>query len=133
MTGVSRRSLMAGSAAGLAATTVALEASAAVATGPSFTSSDALYARSRFAPLRGKGFSLVRNGKGTPVVLREVADIDGAPARADNAFRLTFSCRGAAPEQATYSLRRSGFAPTSLFVVPDAARGGVTAIINATR
>ena len=133
MTGMSRRSLIGAGAAGLAAVAVGVELPQAVAADPTFTARAALYARSRFTPLRGKGFSLVRDGKGMPVVLRQVADIAGAPAGAEEAFRLTFSCRGAVPEQATYSLRRSGFTATSVFLVPDEARGGVTAIINSAR
>ncbi|MEZ0578982.1 hypothetical protein [Nocardioides sp. MH1] len=140
-TDVSRRSVIGVGAAGLAASAVGIEipqATAAptapkVAADPTFTANAALYTRSRYTPLKRKGFSLVRGGKGTPVVLREVADIDGAAAGAEDAFRLTFTCKGTPPEQATYSLRRSGFAPTSVFVVPDAERGGVTAIINSAR
>ncbi|KAA1417777.1 hypothetical protein F0U44_15920 [Nocardioides humilatus] len=149
-TDVSRRSVIGAGAAGIAATAVGIEipqasaapttakASAApttakAAAAPSFTSSAALYGRSRYAPLRRKGFSLVRGGKGTPVVLREIADIDGAAAGAEEAFRLTFTAKGAPPAQGTYSLRRSGFTPTSLFIAPDPERGGVTAIINSSR
>lgn len=140
MTDVSRRSVIGAGAAGLAAATVGIEIPAAMGApttpkvaDPSFTASAALYVRSRYTPLRRKGFSLVRAGKGTPVVLKEIADIDGAKAGSEDAFRLTFTCKGAPPEQATYSLRRSGFAATSVFVVPDPERGGVTAIINSAR
>lgn len=132
MTGMSRRSLIGAGAAGLAVTAVGFRPPAAAAD-PAFTAKAALYVRSRFAPLRGKGFSLVRDGKGTAVVLRQVADIAGARAGAEEAFRLTFSAKGAPPAQGTYSLRRSGFTATSVFVVPDAERGGVTAIINSAR
>src|SRR5690349_19014225 len=137
---VSRRSVIGVGAAGLAVTAVGVEipqATGAPATpsivDPSFTANAALYLRSRYTPLKRKGFSLVRGGKGTPAVLREIADIDGARAGAEEAFRLTFSVKGALPAQGTYSLRRSGFSPTSVFVVPDPERGGVTAIVNSAR
>jgi hypothetical protein len=140
-TEVSRRSVIGVGAAGLAATAVGIEIPQATAAptapkgaaAPTFTANAALYTRSRFTPLKRKGFSLVLGGRGIPVVLREIADIDGARAGAEEAFRLTFSAKGAPPAQGTYSLRRSGFAATSVFVVPDPERGGVTAIINSAR
>ena len=134
MTDISRRQVI--GAGAVVITTGALGvglpvagAPGARAAGPSYTTAESLYQRPRFSALRGKGFSLVRGGVGVPVVLREVADLEGAPAGAADRFRLFLSCRGAVPEQGTYSLRRSGFAATSLFVVPDAGRQGVTAVV----
>jgi hypothetical protein len=141
ITDVSRRSMIGAGAAGLAVAAVGIEipqamgapAAPKIAADPSFTANAALYLRSRYTPLQRKGFSLVRAGKGTPVVLREIADIEGARAGAADAFRLTFTAKGVPPAQGTYSLRRAGFAATSLFIVPDPERGGVTAIINSSR
>ncbi|KAA1426179.1 DUF6916 family protein [Nocardioides antri] len=135
MTDVSRRSVLGIGAAGLAASALGIVGPIAGAPGaqaadPSYTSAASLYLRPRFASLRGKGFSLVRSGVGVPVVLRQVADLAGAPAGATDQFRLTFSTRGAVPEQGTYSLRRAGFTPTSLFVVPGADGTTLTAVIN---
>lgn len=138
MTDVSRRALIGAGAVALGAIggvvgPVGVAPGSARAADPTYTSAGSLYRRPRFEALSGKGFSLVRGGIRTPVTLREVADLDGAPTDAAAQFRLTFTCRGAVPEQGTYSLRRIGFAATSLFLVPDPVRRGMTAVINSAR
>lgn len=133
MTDVSRRSVIGVGVTGVALGTVGGVTgplAVAQAADPSYTSAASLYRRPRFAELRGKGFSLVRGGAGIPVTLRAVADLAGAPAGAADRFRLTFTTRGAMPGQGTYSLRRAGFAATSLFVVPGADGTTLTAVVN---
>lgn len=138
MTEVSRRSMLGVGAAALAASAFGVGAPAlapqtARAAGPTYSADAGLYRRDRFVALDGKRFSLTGGGKGYPMTLVEVADLDGAPGGAPDQFRLTLTARGAVPDQGTYTLRRPGFDATSLFVVSDPTRGGVTAIVNSTR
>ncbi len=138
MTDISRRSVIGAGAAAIAAGALGVggplaDAGAVASADPTYTSGAALYRRPRFAALRGKRFSITGGGKGFPVTLVEVADLDGAPAGAAEQFRLALAARSAVPAQGTYTLRRAGFTATSLFLVPDPAGGGLTAIINSAR
>ena len=73
-----------------------------------------LYTRSRFAALLDQTFQL----GGVAVTLAAVTDLAGAPAGAEGSFGLTFRAAAAGPPQGSYLLRRTGFTPTTLFVVP---------------
>jgi hypothetical protein len=124
MTDFSRRNVIGAGAAAIAAGALgvgvpAVVPGAALAAGPTYTTAESLYRRSRFASLRGKGFALVGDGTRTRVRLAGIADLPEEAAGSETSFRLTFTCKAAGPPQGTYTLRRDGFARTSMFVVPD--------------
>jgi len=142
MTDVSRRSVIGVGAAGLAvgATGVTLP-SAVAGTGPvaqaadpSFTDTASLYRRPRFVALKGRYFALVGGGTRVTVRLTRIGDLAAEVAGSPTNFRLTFTTSAVGPKQGTYTLRRTGFESTSLFVVPDdASRRSYTAVVNGTR
>ena len=124
MTDISRRGLLGAGAFGLVLGPVVSVPVAAAATRD-------LYVRSRFTPLLNKGFTLNAKTGIWRVTLTEVADLAHPASGARHCFALTFRCRGVGPTQGSYSLRRSGFTSTTLFVVPsDAARRTYQAVIN---
>jgi hypothetical protein len=88
-----------------------------------------LYSRKRFAALRGRKFRLVGPAGSTPVRLVRIADLVATPHGDDHRFALHFGASKGGPEQGTYTLRRRGFAPTTLFVVPDAHRRTYEAVV----
>lgn len=135
MTDVSRRRVIGAGAAAVAAGAIGVSGpvGTAHAADATYTTAESLYRRSRFSALKGKGFSITRNGVGTPVKLAEVADLAAAPAGAADRFRLTFTVTGALPAQGTYTVRRPGFAATSVFLVPEGARKAMTAIVDTSR
>jgi hypothetical protein len=138
MTDLSRRRVIGAGAAAIAAGALGvgvpfIGAPGARAADATYTSAESLYRRSRFAPLRGKGFSVTRNGTGTPVTLAEVADLANGRAGSQEQFRLTFTVKGTLPGQGTYTVRRPGFAATSIFLVPESGRKALTAIVDTTR
>ena len=141
MADISRRHLIEAGAAAIAAGALGVGApvvgapAVAQAADPTYTAYASLYTRRRFALKQGKGFSICRNRTGTPVVLTEVADLPGGKPGSPTRFRLTFRVRGTEPlpPQATYTLRRRNFAPTSLFLVPTPGRRSMTAIIDSGR
>lgn len=136
MTDVSRRSVIAAGAGAIAAGALgvgvpAVAPATARAADPTYTSAESLYRRSRFASQRGKGFAMFGGGTRVRVRLTEVADLPEEAAGSETSFRLTFTCRTAGPEQGTYTLRRDGFAKTSMFVVPDdTGRRSYTAVVH---
>lgn len=137
MTDVSRRSLIGAGAAALAAGALGVGGpvvgapGAAHAADPTYTSAESLYRRSRYVAQRGRGFRLAGGGTKVRVRLAEVADLSGEATGSETSFRLRFTCRTAGPPQGTYTLRRDGFAKTSMFVVPDdASRRSYTAIVH---
>jgi hypothetical protein len=138
MTDVSRRTVIGAGAAALAAGALGVGVPIAGAPGahaadPTYTSATNLYRRSRFAALKGKGFALIGGGTRIRVRLKQVADLPDGPAGSETSFRLMFTSRSAGPAQGTYTLRRDGFAKTSLFLVPGEDRRTYTAVINSAR
>ena len=123
MTTTSRRSLLrAGTLGAILATLVPARYAAATTN---------LYSRSRFRKLKGTTFTLRSTTASWSVTLAGVSDLPGAPSGADNAFGLTFRSARGGPPQGTYTLVRSGFTATTLFVVPsDAARLTLQAVVN---
>jgi hypothetical protein len=141
MTDVSRRRVIGGGAAAVTVGVLGLGGTVVGAPGvahaadPTYTSADSLYRRPRFSSLRGKYFGLSAGGTRLTVRLVEVADLPGETAGSATNFRLRFTCGTAGPRsQGTYTLRRSGFTTTSLFLVPeDGSRRAYTAIVNSAR
>lgn len=118
MTTTTRRSLLVATAVGaaLAPVLVAPDVYAAA------TTRRDLYARKRFTALRRKPFRLEADGRHWRVRLVAVGDLPGCPRRAPHAFSLTFRAGAVGPGQGSYVLRRPGFKPTTLFVVPSDRR-----------
>jgi hypothetical protein len=126
MTDISRRGLIGAGAFGLVLGPVVSGPGAVAA-----TRAQDLYVRSRFTPLLGKAFTLNAKTGIWRVTLSEVADLAHPASGPRRCFALTFRCRGVGPTQGSYSLRRSGFTSTTLFVVPsDAGRRTYQAVIN---
>lgn len=124
MTDISRRGLLGAGAFGLVLGPVVSGPVAAAAT-------QDLYVRSRFTPLLNKAFTLNAKSGIWRVTLTEIADLAHPASGARHCFSLSFRCSGAGPTQGSYSLRRSGFTSTTLFVVPsDAGRRTYQAVIN---
>jgi hypothetical protein len=144
-TGVRRRSVLAGAATGLLAGALGsvvgvagrAEAAAArvpvLARAPRFTTGAALYRRSRFTRLRHKGFQLRKGRIRHSVVLAAVRDLPHAPAGDQTAYELVFRARSGAVPEGTYEVRRPGFRPTSLFLVPDPGGRTARAVVNRRR
>jgi hypothetical protein len=126
MTELSRRAMLGVSAAGAAVLAVGpvAEASAAPAVKD-------LYTRARFTRLRGRTF-LLTNGAGSwRVKLTHVNDLPHAARGEQRSFALTLRRATPGPTQGTYTLRRPGFSPTLLFVVPsDARRRTYEVVVN---
>ncbi|MCW2738048.1 twin-arginine translocation signal domain-containing protein [Nocardioides sp.] len=126
MTDLSRRTVLGASAAGaavLAAGPVA-EASAAPA-------AKDLYTRRRFTRLRGRTFLLTSPAGSWRVKLTNVNDLTHAARGEQHSFALTFRRATPGPPQGTYTLRRPGFSPTVLFVVPsDRRRRTYEVVVN---
>lgn len=140
MTDLSRRSVIGAGAAALAAGTLGVGVpvvgapALAGAAEPTYTSAENLYRRSRFATLRRKWFGLSGGGTRIAVQLSSVGDLPGEAAGAERRFQMTFTCRSAGPPQGTYTLRRSGFTATSIFLVPhDDSRRSYTAVVHSAR
>jgi hypothetical protein len=125
MTETSRRALLRASAAGAVVVPFASVATAVAA--PATT----LYARARFARQRKRGFSVVTRTGRWRMTLTQVEDLHGAARLDAHRFALTFRCMTEGPPQGTYTFRRPGFTPTTLFVVPsDSSRRTYQAIVN---
>jgi len=126
MTSTTRRTLLTATAIGgvLGPVLVSPEVHAA-----STTRRD-LYSRTRFSGLRRKTFRLEGAGRHWRVRLTKVANLPGCKKRDPHAFSLTFRSGARGPEQGSYVLRRAGFRPTTLFVVPsDPSRRTYEAVI----
>jgi hypothetical protein len=114
MTSTTRRALLGASALGvlLAPVLLAPEVYAAA------TTRRDLYTRSRFSAMRHKTFRLEGPTRRWRVRLTAVRNLPNCAKRDPHAFSLTFRAGAAGPEQGSYLLRRPGFKPTTLFVVP---------------
>lgn len=127
MNTTSRRSLLVSGIVGTALTVLIPGRSAAAATATE------LYSRSRFKRRVTSTFKLSSPTASWNVTLDAISDIQGVPKGAENAFGLRFSSSTGLPPQGTYTLVRSGFEATPLFVVPsDSARRHGYAIVNRT-
>jgi hypothetical protein len=126
MTDISRRGLIGAGAAGVILGALAPGSEAFAAVAP-----QRRYTRSRFTPLRGRRFKLTSGSRSTTVTLAKVSDLPYSRKGASGCFALTFRSATAGPPQGSYTLRRRGFAPTTLFVVPsDTSRRTYEAIVN---
>ncbi|MCF6376705.1 twin-arginine translocation signal domain-containing protein [Nocardioides KLBMP 9356] len=125
MTEISRRTVLGASAAGAAVLAVGGPADASPAQVRS------LYTRRRFTRLRGRRFVLTDGTGSWTVTLTRVTDLAHARRGEQRSFALTFRRLSAGPPQGTYTLRRKGFRPTVLFVVPsDARRRTYQVVVN---
>jgi len=121
-----RRSLLRAGALGLALGPVLLAPEAFAA----FTTRHTLYARDRFAALRHRSFLLEGPERTWRARLVSVRDLPNGKRLDPSSFCLTFRAVGQGPAQGTYLLKRRGFAPTSLFLVPsDADRRNYAAVV----
>jgi hypothetical protein len=118
MTETSRRALLFASAWGVVAAPFVGASGASAAA----TTKRGLYARDRFTSLRRKSFRLEAAGRHWRVKLTKVGNLPNCRKKDPHAFSLTFRSGAAGPEQGSYVLRRPGFKPTTLFVVPSDAR-----------
>jgi hypothetical protein len=126
MTDTSRRTLLRAGVLGI----VAGPAVTAVPA-PGAAANARRYRRSRFTALRGSSFRLVAADGRWRVRLTAVGNLPNAARGDEDRFTVSFRCASGGPPQGTYSLERSGFTPTLLFVVPsDAARRNYRAVIN---
>lgn len=126
MTETSRRTLLRAGVLGLVAAPVA-------AAGSAFGADTSLsrYRRSRFTPLLGSPFRLVDATGSWRVRLTDIDDLPHAAPGDEDRFSITLSSATGGPPQGTYTLRRSRFTPTRLFVVPsDARRRTYEVVIN---
>jgi hypothetical protein len=125
MTELTRRAVLGASAAGATALALApsVEASAAAVRD--------LYTRRRFTRLRGKKFLLSDGSRTWAVKLTHVQDLEHAARGPQRSFALRFRRATSGPPQGTYTLRRNGFSPTVLFVVPsDVRRRTYEVVVN---
>jgi hypothetical protein len=120
--GTSRRALLGGTALGLLGAPFAGER-------PAFAARRSLYSRARFAPVFRRRFRMVDGRNSWVVTLVRISDLKYCAKGDNRSFALTFTSRTAGPPQGSYVLRRRGFTPTTLFVVPDAARRTYSAIV----
>jgi hypothetical protein len=117
MTETSRRALLVASAWGVVAAPFVGAAGAFAAA----TTKRDLYARDRFTSLRRKTFRLEGAGRHWRVRLTKVGNLANCHKSDPHAFSLTFRSGSAGPPQGSYLLRRAGFRPTTLFLVPSDA------------
>jgi hypothetical protein len=89
-----------------------------------------LYARRRFKVLLGRKFRLTGPSSSVRVRLIRISNLPGSTPGDDRCFALTFKAAAAGPPQGSYTLRRRGFAATTLFVVPDSHRRTYHAVVN---
>jgi hypothetical protein len=109
-----RRTLLSAGAFGLALAPVLLAPEVYAAS----TTRRDLYSRTRFSGLRRKTFRLEGQGRHWRVKLTEVRNLPHTPPKDQHRFSLTFHFGSPGPEQGSYVLRRPGFKPTTLFLVP---------------
>lgn len=123
---LSRRTVLGAGATGAAALAVgpAVEAAGAAAARD-------LYTRRRFTRQRGKKFLLSNGSRTWAVKLTHIKDLEHAARGEQRSFALTFRRATPGPPQGTYTLRRPGFSPTVLFVVPsDRRRRTYEVVVN---
>lgn len=126
MTEMSRRAVLGASAAGAVVLASGVQAAEAA---PARVAD--LYRRRRFARVRGRRFLLTSPAGSWAVKLTEVRDLEHARHGDQRSFALTLRRASAGPPQGTYTLRRPGFSPTVLFVVPsDARRRTYEVVVN---
>jgi uncharacterized protein DUF6916 len=126
MTSSTRRSLLLTGAVGLVLAPVLVAPEVYAAT----TTRRDLYSRSRFSALRRRTFRLDGAGRHWRVKLTRVGNLPSCRRKDDHAFSLTFRSSAAGPEQGSYVLRRAGFKPTTLFLVPsDSGRRTYEAVV----
>jgi len=126
MTQTTRRALLRATAVGVALAPVLLAPEVYAAA----TTRGDLYTRSRFAAMRRKSFRLDGAGRHWRVKLTKVGNLSNCAKKDPHAFSLTFAAGAAGPEQGSYVLRRPGFKPTTLFLVPsDRGRRTYEAIV----
>jgi hypothetical protein len=116
---ISRRGFLAG-AATVAAVAVLPVATAAHAGAATLAKAPATLTRSTFTPLLQSSFKMLNAaGRSVTVVLSEIDDLSAASAGSETRFSLMFDgpTKSALPS-AVYSLRSSGLATFSLFLVP---------------
>ncbi|MDP9239534.1 MAG: hypothetical protein M3O55_02695 [Actinomycetota bacterium] len=106
----------------------------AAAAGPALagTATPSLYRRARFTPLLDSGFTMVGESGPLTATLVRISNLPGSTAgAADRQFALTFRTAARGPAYGSYSVRRSGFTATTLFVVSsDAAHRYYRAVVN---
>ena len=128
MTELTRRAVLGASAAGAAALALAPSAEASAAGAAAVRD---LYTRRRFTRLRGKKFLLSDGSRTWAVKLTHVQDLEHAARGTQRSFALRFRRATPGPPQGTYTLRRNGFSPTVLFVVPsDVRRRTYEVVVN---
>lgn len=132
MTETSRRALLRAGALAAAAAPLAAPGLAATANAASTArTARGLYARSRFAPLVGRTFTMEEPGRRWRMRLAEVDDLSQSRAGDELCFSLTFAASGPGPDQGTFVVRRTGFAATTLFLVPIGTDGRTyEAVVN---
>lgn len=118
MSRTTRRTLLRASALGAAVAPLLLAPEVYAAA----TTRRDLYTRSRFAALRRRTFRLEGPTRHWRVKLTKVRNLPNCSRRDQHAFSLTFRAGSAGPEQGSYVLRRPGFKPTTLFIVPSDRR-----------
>jgi hypothetical protein len=118
MTELSRRNLIRTTIVGAALAPFATARSAFAAGSTKRT----LYVRSRFSALRLRRFSVSGSGGRWAMRLVKVGNLPNSPRRDQHRFALTFRCSRGGPAQGSYTVRRAGFAPTTLFLVPSDER-----------
>ena len=114
MTSTTRRTLLGASVIGAIVAPVLLAPDAYAAA----TTRRSLYARTRFSALRRKTFRLDGAGRHWRVRLTDVGNLRNCTKKDPHTFSLTFRAGSTGPEQGSYVLRRPGFKPTTLFLVP---------------
>ncbi len=123
MKSTSRRALLFASAWGVVAAPF-------VGTAEAATTRRNLYARPRFASLRGKAVRVEGAGRHWRAKLTKVGNLPNCRRGDAHAFSLTFRFGSTGPEQGSYVLRRHGFKATTLFLVPsDPGRRTYEAVI----
>jgi hypothetical protein len=96
---------------------------------PAFAAPRSLSSRARFAAMFRQRFWLVDGNQRWRVRLIRISDLAYAHKGDNRSFALTFRSSTAGPPQGTYVVRRRGFTPTTLFVVPDPSRRTYQAIV----
>ena len=121
-----RRTLLRAGAVGLALAPVLVVPEVFAAA----TTRRGLYTRARFTSLRRRTFRLEGPSRQWRVRLTKVGNLPNSRRGDQHRFSLTFRCGSAGPEQGSYVLRRAGFRPTTLFLVPtDAGRLTYSAVV----
>ncbi len=144
MTDLTRRTVLATGAGGMALAAVTAAVPDAAAAAPSlvdartaalaergFTRNAKLYRRKRFKAHRTMVFKVSGPGVHLRMKLTDVSNIPLVTKGSNRSFELVFKARHAGPPQGTYTFRRRGFKATSLFMVPtDAGRRTYRVTVN---